>query len=212
MTQGVAASDGSSHYGSHAATPELVRSGVLNTPGSAFSSFSPFISPNYIEAVMMKEGMTMTPAMSGSVTHSLEAPQSWEAVDSKMLDETFSFGETPSRKLDDFLEASSSTGPKLPATEDLESCQTKLEKEQELDDVNEDDEVPTIQSSFSFSDVLSHDDCCNASKFLVSAAVTDSGPLQMRLKSTNKDLSTHHFDAWQSPIGNLSQGKANACP
>jgi hypothetical protein len=45
-----------------------------------------------------------------------------------MMDETFSFGEKPSRKLDDFLEASSSTGMKLPATEDLERRLTKLEK------------------------------------------------------------------------------------
>jgi hypothetical protein len=206
MTEEAAASGSGGQYlhMDTTATPERVRSSVLNAPGSAFSSFSPFISPNYMEAVMMKEGMTMTPAIAGSVQHSLQAPPSWEA---KMLNESFSFGETPSRKLDDFLE-DSGTGPKLPTTEELSRCLPKLHEDEEKDAVK-DDEVPVIQTTFSFSDVLSprtEDDCSK----VLATAVTDSGPLRQRLKSTNTDLSTHHFDAWQSPIGNLSQGAVKA--
>ena len=44
-------------------------------------------------------------------------------------------------------------------------------------------------------------------------AVTLSGPLRMRIKSSIRmeepDLSTHHFDAWQSPDNNLSQTDDN---
>ncbi len=64
----------------------------------------------------MSQGLTMTPAIVGSDQHPLAAPPSWEAVDAKMLNETFnSIGETPSRKLDQFLEASS-TMPTIPTT------------------------------------------------------------------------------------------------
>ena len=192
-----------------AATPERPRSSVLNAPSSVFSSFSPFISPNYMEAVMMKDGITMTPAIVGSVQHSLQAPPSWEVMDSKMLNGSLSFSETPSRKLDDFLEATG-TGPQLPTTEDFSRHLPKLhEDEDDGRDYVKDNEVPIIQTTFSFSDVLSprpDDDCSK----VLATAVTDSGPLRMRLKSTNTDLSTHHFDAWQSPIGNLSQGAAKA--
>jgi hypothetical protein len=209
-------SAGSSHYGiSHAATattPAMTPRRDLNaSPGSAFSSFSPFISPSCMESVMKKhvDGMTMTPAIVGSATHSLVAPSSWEPVDSTILAQTFSFGETPSRKLDvdDFLVGTSSggsVGPKLPGKGDLSHHSSRIKLEEE-DDGNysggeEDDEVPIIQSSFSFSDVLSPDEKSNHS----TAAVTDSGPLRMRSTSTTKDvdLSTHHFDAWQSPAGN----------
>ena len=53
-------------------------------PGSAFSSFSPFISPNYIEKVMSQK-LTMTPAIAASSDNSLDAPPSWEAVDGLVL-------------------------------------------------------------------------------------------------------------------------------
>ena len=199
MTEEAAASGSAGQYSQiDIATPERVRASVLNVPGSVFSTFSPFISPNYMDAVM-KAGMTMTPAITGSAQHSLQAPPSWEVVDSKM---GFSFSETPSRKLDDFLEASG-TGPKLPTTAELSRRLPKLDQDEEKDD-NKDDEVPVIQTTFSFSDVLSprqEDDCSK----VLATAVTDSGPLRMRMKSTNTDLSTHHFDVWQSPIGNLSQ-------
>ncbi|KAL3808079.1 hypothetical protein ACHAXA_006841 [Cyclostephanos tholiformis] len=204
MTEEAAASSNVGQY-EHmdiAATPERTGLTVLNAPGSVFSTFSPFISPDYMETVIMKEGMTMTPAIAGSVQHSLQAPASWEAVDSKMLNESFSFSDTPSRKLDDFLEATG-TCPQLPTTEEFSRRQPKLH-----DDDGKDDEVPNIQATFSFSDVLSprqEDDCSR----VLAHAVTDSGPLRMRLKSTNTDLSTHHFDAWQSPIGNLSQSATN---
>jgi len=62
------------------------------------------------------------------------------------------------------------------------------------------------QTTLSFSDVLSPNDDI-ASKTI--AAVTDSGPLRMRTKSstirTDADLSTHHFDAWASPAKTMSQ-------
>lgn len=195
--QGVAAamsSAGSSHYGiAHAATtPAMTPRRDLNaSPGSAFSSFSPFISPSCMESVMKKHN--------GSATHSLVAPSSWEPVDSTILAETFSFGETPSRTLDvdDFLVTteSSSNGPKLPGKDDLSRLSSRIK----LEDNEMDEEVPIIQSSFSFSD-LSPNEKSNHS----TAAVTDSGPLRMRSTSTTKDvdLSTHHFDAWQSPSGN----------
>lgn len=205
-----------------ATTPERIildsSSGLPIVPGSAFSSFSPFISPNYMAAVM-SDPMTMTPAQimdgSGLAQHSLEVPTSWGADDSKMmLSETFSFGETPSRKLDAFLEATG-TGPKLPSTEELARPLPKLTDI--IDGEKEDDDgLPIINATFSFSDVLSptkhpHDDDDDRDHHpkVQATAVTDSGPLRMRLKanSTNEiaDFSTHHFDAWQSPIGNLSQ-------
>jgi hypothetical protein len=62
-----------------------------------------------------------------------------------------------------------------------------------------------LQTSLSFSDVLSPNDDASTKPTM---AVTDSGPLRMRIKSssrTDADLSTHHFDTWQSPINNMSQ-------
>lgn len=195
-----------------ASTPERVKSSIA-APGSAFSSFSPFISPNYMEAVMTQGmGMSITPAIVGSATpgNLLEAPPSWEAVDAKMLNDTFnSFaaeGETPSRRLDEFLEATEHTGPRLPPTEELaRRQQTKLAEGDAAgvvtkDEANKDDAggAPIISNTFSFSDVLSPED--DPMKLVPHAtAVTDSGPLRMRQKVTNKDLSTHHFDAWESP-------------
>jgi hypothetical protein len=57
-----------------------------------------------------------------------------------------------------------------------------------------------LQTSLSFSDVLSPNDDASTKPTM---AVTDSGPLRMRIKSSSRteaDLSTHHFDGWQSPI------------
>mmetsp|Transcript_29811 Transcript_29811/g.72033 ORF Transcript_29811/g.72033 Transcript_29811/m.72033 type:complete len:922 (+) Transcript_29811:218-2983(+) len=186
-------------------TPDRPRSSGLAPPGSAFYSFSPFLSPNYMEAVM-SQGMTMTPAIASSAQHSLAAPPSWEAVDAKMLNDTFSsFGETPSRKLDAFLEATG-TGPKLPTTAELARPLPKLpESEGEISASEDNCGVPTIHTAFSFSDVLSPKKQEEDDNKVIAMAVTDSGPLRMRLKATNTDLSTHHFDAWQSPDRDLSQ-------
>lgn len=210
MTEAAAVASSSARRSCHldptATTPERIMnsSSGPHIPGSAFSSFSPFISPNYMASVM-SDPMTMTPAnIDGrSVNHSLEAPPSWEAVDSKMLSESFSFGETPSRKLDDFLEATG-TGPELPSTEELARSLPKLPDDVD-DHYEEKDELPIINTAFSFSDVLSpckHEDDYDK---VQATAVTDSGPLRMRLKASDTDFSTHHFDAWQSPMGNLSQ-------
>ena len=184
-----------------AKTPERVRAiGEGIAPGSAFSSFSPFISPNYMDSVM-GQGMTMTPAIAGSAQHSLTAPPSWKSFDSKMLNETFnSFSETPSRKLDAFLEATG-TGPTLPTTAELARHQTKLpEDSSDESDMDNQGGVPIINTTFSFSDVLVSPE----EEQTTAHAVTDSGPLRMRLKSNN-DLSTHHFDTWGSPTCDLSQ-------
>jgi len=187
-----------------ASTPQRVKSSGDHAPGSAFSSFSPFISPNYMEAVM-SQGMSLTPAITDG-QHSLAAPLSWEAVDAKMLNDTIrseSYGETPSRKLDAFLEATG-TGPKLPTTEELARPQSKIpDIAAEEADANKGG-VPIINTTFSFSDVLSPKKRSppqeeEDSNKVLATAVTDSGPLRMRLKNTSKDLSTHHFDAWQSP-------------
>ena len=187
-------------------TPERVvdKSSSGIAPGSAFSSFSPFISPNYMEKVMSQK-LTMTPAIAASSDHSLAAPPSWEAVDAKMLHETFdsdSFvGDTPNRKLDAFLEASS--GPIIPTTEEIKRPLAKIQEGEEVMD----DQVPIIHSTFSFSDVLSPKKQDEEKTDNVAAArmVTDSGPLRMRFKVTNADLSTHHFDQWSSPQYNMSQ-------
>ena len=194
-------------------TPERPKSAAA-APGSAFSSFSPFISPHYMEAVM-SQGMSMTPAIAGSTNKPLEAPPSWEAVDAKMLNETFnSFaasgheGETPSRKLDAFLEESGASLT-LPTTEEFSRKQPKAPpKEAEADDAEKAGGVPIITAAFSFSDVLSPKEKEGAKMPI--PVVTDSGPMRMRLKNINKDLSTHHFDAWQSPTGDLSQEAAVA--
>ena len=193
-----------------ATTPERIvdKSSGGIAPGSAFSSFSPFISPNYMEKVMSQK-MTMTPAIGASSDHSLAAPPSWEAVDAKMLHETFNsdsfVGDTPNRKLDAFLEASS--GPIIPTTEEIKRPLAKIQEGEEATD----DQVPIIHSTFSFSDVLSPKKQDEEKTDNVAAArmVTDSGPLRMRFKVTNADLSTHHFDQWSSPQY-LSQGALTA--
>jgi len=224
MTEAAATSGGHQVHMDYttATTPLRVKSstdhGLAYPPGSAFSSFSPFISPHYMEAVMT-QGMSITPAILRSgCHHSLAAQPSWEAVDSRMLNETFrcnSFGETPSRKLDAFLEATG-TGPKMPTTEELARPQPKLpESSDDENDSNNDGDcgVPIINTNFSFSDVLSpqqspsqqEEDCTK----VLATAVTDSGPLRMRLKMTSKDLSTHHFDAWQSPTSNINLSRGH---
>ena len=203
------------------ATPE--RSGSFlhgaTESGSALSSFSAITSPNYMETVTTN-GMSITPAIAGSGgNRSLVVPQSWGVVDSKILHETFhcdSFGETPSRKLDAFLEATG-TGPKLPTTEELARPQSKLLEISGKDEgrgssKDDEDGVPIIHTNFSFSDVLSpqkspllHEEAgCNKA---LAMAVTGSGPLRMRLKSMSKDLSTHHFDACASQRSFSSNAK-----
>jgi len=235
---------GHHHSTATAMTPERVRSGELGLgPGSALSSFSPFISPNYMEA-MAHAGMSITPGIVGihgssrmmmdgkngnHQPHTLQgSTPSWD----KMLNDTFrcnSFGETPSRKLDAFLEATG-MGPKLPTTEELARPKAKLLKTDEDADEGrrdgdrgvtgcDDDEggVPIINANFSFSDVVlsprrsppsNKQEGEDSHAKVLATAVTDSGPLRMRLKTTSKDLSTHHFDAWQSPMGaNVTGGR-----
>ena len=182
-------------------TPVRAKSS-LAAPGSGFSSFSPFISPNYMEAVM-NQGMSMTPAVAGSAQHPLAAPPSWEAIDAKMMKDGF-LGETPSRKLDAFLEAGG-TGPRLPTTAEFARPQPKIEGCGEEGTNNERGSVPVISTTFSFSDVISprksprtekkqEEDVTNEAV----AMVTDSGPIRMRLKNNPRDFSTHHFDAFPS--------------
>ena len=62
------------------------------------------------------------------------------------------------------------------------------------------DDEAALHASFSFSeDLLSPEDDAGGEKFN-RFVVTDSGPLRMRLKTAGGiDLSTHHFDAWESP-------------
>lgn len=203
------------------ATPECVGSSSHGPTesGSAFSSFSAISSPNYMDAAMT-QGMSITPAIAGSGGHhSLVAPQSWGAVDAKMLHETFhcdSFGETPSRKLDAFLEATG-TGPKLPTTEELARPQSRLpgapgKGEGKGVSKGDEEEVPIIHTNFSFSDILSpqksppphQEEDCNK---ILAMAVTGSGPLRMRIKNRNKDLSTHHFDACAFQASSSSNGE-----
>lgn len=215
-------------------TPERPRSSGEHglAPGSALSSFSPFISPNYMDAVMIQSGMSITPAaMAGEhgqdphgQPRTLHADPSWD----KMLSDTFrcnSFGETPNRKLDAFLEANGA-GPKLPTTEELARPQAKLEtdaggakegrKNSDRGDMTSSDDteggVPIINANFSFSDVVLSPRQSPSKKpegvddqtKVLAKAVTDSGPLRMRLKTTSKDLSTHHFDAWETPTGAIA--------
>ena len=62
------------------------------------------------------------------------------------------FGETPSRKLDAFVEATG-TGPSLSTTKELVRPQPKLcdeECNEEMKDAREDGGVPTINANFSF--------------------------------------------------------------
>jgi len=198
-------------------TPLRKRDGCeMEPPLSAFSSFSPFpfCSPNYSDAVIMQHMGAITPAIIES--KDLTAPASWEAHD---LKETLSFGETPNRRLDIFLVDKSGTGPKLPSTEEM-SKRTKskinfpdldikpsssasavpmtVSQEEGKDDISGIAQVISTSLSFSEVDVVSPQD--ETSTKPSNPVVTDSGPLRMRIKSISRDadLSTHHFDAWQS--------------
>eukprot|EP00804_Cyclotella_cryptica_P005965 CCRYP_000220-RB/>CCRYP_000220-RB protein AED:0.08 eAED:0.08 QI:138/1/1/1/0.75/0.8/5/147/841 len=169
----------------------------FSMPGSAFSSFSPFMSPNFTDAII--HGITMTPAIIRSSGEELTAPSSWECQDV--------FGETPNRNVECKVDVGpSNPGPWLPSAEELRSSDKS--KDVDIDaqlqalDATDDN---SLNTSLSFSDVLSPNDDASTKPTM---AVTDSGPLRMRIKSssrTDADLSTHHFDTWQSPINNMSQ-------
>ena len=81
----------------------------------------------------------------------------------------------------------------------------KLPPEEE-DHNKEGGSVPIINTTFSFSDVLSpqKEEKATKGEKIIATAVTDSGPLRMRLKGVT-DFSTHHFESWKSPGQGLSQ-------
>jgi len=159
-------------------------------PGSAFSTFSPFSSPGLA-------ALTMTPATVGTGLP-LAAPSSWEDHDARILKETLSFGETPGRKFDAFLD-SSETESKLSSTKELERSKPFIPDLDCRPTVTQDDDEANdqiIKTTLSFSDIDSPQEETVTKPSLV---VTDSGPLRMRMKSRSTDHSTHHFDTWQSP-------------
>jgi hypothetical protein len=184
-----------------AATPERVGSSHLPDPDSAFSSFSAIASPHGLGGL----GMSITPARAGPSCGLRRspgrAPPSWGADEATLLHAAFhcdSFGETPSRSLDAFLEATG-TGPALPTTEELARPQGRGGAD---DGAERGEDAPAARASLSFADLLSPGAAPalaprEEEEFdrILATAVTGSGPLRMRLKGQNKDLSTHHFDA-----------------
>ena len=189
-----------SHFNHGVATPMSYNHMGAATPGPAagvrpaLSSFSPFISPHYLGSAA--DLGAITPGMVGSL---LAPPPG-----ATMLSD-FTFGETPCRKLDAFLDGTGTTLQPLPTTEELARHKSQLPNDAITDAAVEavvqslDDEA-ALHASFSFSeDLLSPEDDAGGEKFN-RFVVTDSGPLRMRLKTAGGiDLSTHHFDAWESP-------------
>jgi len=190
-----------SHFNHLVATPIHNQMGAA-TPGpgnrQTLPSFSPFISPHYMSATAAEGGIgAITPGMVGSL---LAPPPG-----ATMLHD-FTFGETPCRKLDAFLDGTGTTLQPLPTTEEFVRHQSQLPDGgggitndaavfeaavQSLDDET------ALHASFSFSDMLSPEE--DAEK-VNRSIVTDSGPLRMRPKTEGGiDLSTHHFDTWESP-------------
>jgi hypothetical protein len=196
----------SSHYNHCVATPigsDTPMSGVQPLP-----SFSPFISPHFMSTVAADEGMAITPGVFGSAQ---QPPPGATMLNEFIFGETpcrkstmlneFIFGETPCRKLDAFLDGTG-TVPPLPTTEEFARHKAKLPDYAITDAVDTavqslDDEAAVLHATFSFSDMLSPEEDAER---LNRSIVTDSGPLRMRLKNASGvDLSTHHFDTWESP-------------
>jgi hypothetical protein len=189
-----------SHFNHGVATPISKPMGAA-TPGpsnrqqSLPSSFSPFISPHYMSAISADGGIgAITPGMVGSL---LAPPPG-----ATMLND-FTFGETPCRKLNDFLDWSGTTLQPLPTTEEFSRHKSQLPHDGGINDAAVEDAVHSLDdeaalhASFSFSDMLSPEEDAER---LNRSIVTDSGPLRMRPKTAGGiDLSTHHFDTWDSP-------------
>lgn len=196
--------------------------GISPAPGSAFTSFSPFIPINYDDVMM--QGMTMTPGIIRSSGEALLAPNSWSRD---------VFDDTPKADEVEAVLVQSNPGPLLPTADELrsEKKSNDADIDAQLMAVGAGDEhaihvssnvqiIVTFaisapdklnmyasflsKESLSFSDVLSPND-----ETKQAMAVTHSGPLRMRIKSSIRmeepDLSTHHFDAWQSPDNHMSQ-------
>jgi len=159
-------------------------------------SFSPFISPFMGAAVANDSGMAITPGIVGSLLAQPPPPGA------TMLNE-FTFGETPCQKLNAFLDGNG-TVPSLPGTEEFARLKGRLPlPDDAIPDATAEAAVRSLEdeavlhSTFSFSDMLSPEEDMDR---LNRSVVTDSGPLRMRLKNAGGvDLSTHHFDAWESP-------------
>lgn len=100
-------------------------------PGSAFSSFSPFMSPNYTDSIM--QGMAMTPAIIQSSGDGLMAPTSWEEN---------VFDDTPnSAKGEVEIEVGpSNSGPWLPTAEELASAKKSVDIDAQLEAVGATDD------------------------------------------------------------------------
>jgi len=162
-----------------------------------FPSFSPYMSsPHFMSTEATDEGMAITPGMVGA----LIGPPPTGAT----ILQDFTFGETPCRKLDAFLDGTGTTLQPLPTTEEFARQKSQLPDDsinvnghaieaavQSLDDET------ALHASFSFSDMLSPEEDAER---INRSVVTDSGPLRMRLKTAGGvDLSTHHFDTWESP-------------
>jgi len=187
-----------SNFNHGVATPMSKQMGAATpAPGArqSFPSFSPYISsPHYMSAgaVDGDGGMAITPGMVGA----LIGPPPTGAT----ILQDFTFGETPCRKLDAFLDGTGTTLQPLPTTEEFVRQKSQLPD----DSINHHDAVvqsldddAALHASFSFSDMLSPEDDAER---INRSVVTDSGPLRMRLKTSGGvDLSTHHFDTWESP-------------
>lgn len=184
FSHGVATPKGKQQMGGVAATP---------APGArqTFPSFSPYISSPHSDG---EGGMAITPGMVGE----LIGPPPPGAT----ILQDFTFGETPCRKLDAFLDGSGTTLQPLPTTDEFVRQKSQL-PDDSMDGhavdaaVHSLDDETALHASFSFSDMLSPEEDVERINRTV---VTDSGPLRMRLKAAGGvDLSTHHFDTWESP-------------
>lgn len=185
-----------SHNNHIMATPMGNAASTPKPKAKPLPSFSPFISPFMGAAVANDSGMAITPGIVGSLLAQPPPPGA------TMLNE-FTFGETPCQKLNAFLDGNG-TVPSLPGTEEFARLKGRLPlPDDAIPDATAEAAVQSLEdeavlhSTFSFSDMLSPEEDMDR---LNRSVVTDSGPLRMRLKNAGGvDLSTHHFDAWESP-------------
>ena len=181
----------SKHMGSNALTPAPAPSTGARP---SFPSFSPYISSPQYMTPGGTDGMAITPSMVGSL---IGPPPPGATILSD-----FTFGETPCRKLDAFLDGTGTTLQPLPNTDEFARSKSQFPNDTipdaTIDGVVQSLDDTALHASFSFSDMLSPEEDAER---INRSVVTDSGPLRMRLKTASGvDLSTHHFDAWQSPI------------
>ncbi len=189
-----------SNFNHGVATPMGKQMGAATpAPGArqAFPSFSPYISSPHYDG---EGGMAITPGMVGA----LIGPPPPGAT----ILQDFTFGETPCRKLDAFLDGTGTTLQPLPTTDEIVRQKSQL-PDDSMDGravdaaVHSLDDETALHASFSFSDMLSPEE---DSERINRSVVTDSGPLRMRLKTAGGvDLSTHHFDTWESPTKKASE-------